>query len=179
MSGDCGHGWMYHSNGPSSPCDLCELEYKKKVIYTQLQMDTALAQAKAEKCCNHEEEIARLKAECNNLYGQLEAEKCTHRKDNEYLIAERDALKREVQQRLDEMNLEAMRATRALQERDALNEAGEALHSKLREMTDDLRACVKALRECEPSMRKWAVLPIMKIQDALNRPTIRKLLSSE
>lgn len=29
MSGDCGHGWGYHSNGPSGPCDKCEEEAKK------------------------------------------------------------------------------------------------------------------------------------------------------
>lgn len=24
MSGDCGHGWGYHLNGPSGPCAKCE-----------------------------------------------------------------------------------------------------------------------------------------------------------
>lgn len=26
MSGDCGHGWGYHSRGPSGPCDKCDEE---------------------------------------------------------------------------------------------------------------------------------------------------------
>lgn len=26
MSGDCGHGWGYHENGPDSPCSKCESE---------------------------------------------------------------------------------------------------------------------------------------------------------
>lgn len=24
MSGDCGHGWGYHNDGPSGPCSKCE-----------------------------------------------------------------------------------------------------------------------------------------------------------
>ena len=26
MSGDCGHGWGYHLNGPGSPCSKCQQE---------------------------------------------------------------------------------------------------------------------------------------------------------
>ena len=26
MSGDCGHGWMYHFDGPSGPCYKCVME---------------------------------------------------------------------------------------------------------------------------------------------------------
>ena len=26
MSGDCGHGWGYHNDGPSGPCSKCETE---------------------------------------------------------------------------------------------------------------------------------------------------------
>jgi len=34
MSGDCSHGWGYHSQGASGPCDLCEAEdrAKRKII---------------------------------------------------------------------------------------------------------------------------------------------------
>lgn len=28
MSGDCGHGWGYHKDGPSGPCSKCEQEAK-------------------------------------------------------------------------------------------------------------------------------------------------------
>lgn len=30
MSGDCGHGWGYHSRGASGPCDKCTAEQAKK-----------------------------------------------------------------------------------------------------------------------------------------------------
>lgn len=30
MSGDCGHGWGYHSKGPSGPCDLCTQHEEKE-----------------------------------------------------------------------------------------------------------------------------------------------------
>lgn len=29
MSGDCGHGWGYHKQGPSGPCSKCEEEARK------------------------------------------------------------------------------------------------------------------------------------------------------
>lgn len=28
MSGNCGHGWGYHSQGAAGPCDKCEKEKK-------------------------------------------------------------------------------------------------------------------------------------------------------
>lgn len=30
MSGDCGHGWGYHSGGAASPCDKCVEEEQRK-----------------------------------------------------------------------------------------------------------------------------------------------------
>ena len=32
MSGDCGHGWMYHSGGAGSPCDKCTEEAAKPTV---------------------------------------------------------------------------------------------------------------------------------------------------
>lgn len=31
MTGDCGHGWLYH-NGPSSPCSACEREARAEAL---------------------------------------------------------------------------------------------------------------------------------------------------
>lgn len=31
MSGDCGHGWLYHHDGPSGPCYACERDETGKL----------------------------------------------------------------------------------------------------------------------------------------------------
>ncbi len=31
MSGDCGHGWAYHSGGAGSPCDRCTEEARERL----------------------------------------------------------------------------------------------------------------------------------------------------
>lgn len=33
MSGDCGHGWGYHYDGPSGPCYKCEEERRVEAKY--------------------------------------------------------------------------------------------------------------------------------------------------
>lgn len=37
MSGDCGHGWSYHEQGPSGPCSACEREgARTKVLHARI-----------------------------------------------------------------------------------------------------------------------------------------------
>lgn len=42
MSGDCGHGWGHHYDGPSGPCYACLLnEARKLVVARQYALDHA------------------------------------------------------------------------------------------------------------------------------------------
>ncbi len=83
---------------------------------------------------------------------ELEAEKFNHRKDNEYLVQERDALKAE-NERLrktdawEEVARQGIEIAALEDERDALKADLDALHPFLKKVKDDRDALKAALEE--------------------------------
>lgn len=45
MSGNCGHGWGYHSQGAAGPCDKCEKE--KKLLAERDALRSVLLEARS------------------------------------------------------------------------------------------------------------------------------------
>lgn len=59
MSGDCGHGWGYHHDGPSGPCYACERDETQKFL---AELKALNEEAWADGIKNE-----RLEAECKKL----------------------------------------------------------------------------------------------------------------
>jgi len=49
MSGDCGHGWGYHYNGPDGPCFKCEQAREHERLSRELAQARELLEA-AQSC---------------------------------------------------------------------------------------------------------------------------------
>lgn len=69
MSGDCGHGWGYHSGGPSSPCDKCT-ENRKAAQRTARKIADAIM-ADTQKAGVHLSPYEMLNADIRNQWQDL------------------------------------------------------------------------------------------------------------